>query len=105
MEKQLKEQNEEYFAWLYDLQNNLFLENMSDLATLMDELYIKKAELEERLDNLSEELKESEFASLLETRIEYLENIYSELDEISSEEKNLSDELVQYIKTLISDIE
>ena len=80
------------------------------LANLMDELYIEQNGLEEQLENLPEELKERDsYANLLEIRIECLENIYNELDliitEVSSGDEKLSNELIQYIKTLIADME
>ena len=76
----------EYYSWLYNLQDHLneLYDLRSDgvIEDIVSELEDIKSELEEKLENMPEQLQDAEAGSLLQERIQSLEDAINELDYI-----------------------
>lgn len=76
--------NSEYLSWLFNLQDNL--STLYDLKEegAKDELYYELEEqqndLQDRFDNIPEQLQEGDAGQILQDRIDSLYNAMSELD-------------------------
>lgn len=76
--------NSEYLSWLYNLQDNL--STLYDLREeeAKDELYIEleeqQSDLQDRFDNIPEQLQEGDAGQTLQDRIDSLDSAMSDLD-------------------------
>ena len=74
----------EYLSWLYDLQDNLAERYDLRSEDVKDELYSEiesqRDELQDRLDNMPEQLQYAPTGEMLQERIDSLENALDELD-------------------------
>lgn len=81
----------EYYAWLYDLQDNMTLETIEDMQQLLDDIEYQKSELEDKYYNIPEQLQDGEAGSILQERIDNLDEVYDELESIMSEIENVDE--------------
>lgn len=81
----------EYYAWLYDLQDNMTLETIEDMQQLLEEIREQKSELEERYYNIPEQLQDGYAGDILQERIDGLDEVYSELESIIDEIENIDE--------------
>ncbi len=82
----------EYYSWLYDFQDNISIENMADTEQALEEIQVQMDELQERFDNIPEQLQDADAGCILQERIEGLEEACSELETLISELENLLSE-------------
>lgn len=81
----------EYYAWLYDLQDNMTIETLEDVQQILDDVEEQKGELEDKYYNIPEQLQDGEAGSILQERIDNLEEVYNELESIIDEIENIDE--------------
>lgn len=76
----------DYYQWLWELQDNLHetynLRSDGVNEEIVCELESKKEELEERLENMPEQLRDADAGTTLQERIDSLDNAISELQDL-----------------------
>lgn len=77
--------NSEYYSWLYDFQDNLSIETLGDAEQALEEIQMQQEELQEKFDNIPEQLQDADAGCILQERIEGLEEACSELETLISE--------------------
>ena len=99
--------NSEYYSWLYDLQDHL--EERYDLRTeegkndLYTELEQQRDVLQEKLDNIPEQLQYASAGETLQERIDGIDSAMSEMDCLDypeEDDENLKDLLDEYESNL-----
>lgn len=93
----------EYYAWLFNLQDNLKIETIEDIEILLGEIENQKEELEEKYENIPEQLQDGNAGDILQDRIDNLGEVYNELDQIIEDikyinKKNLTIEELKNLK-------
>ena len=85
----------EYYSWLYDFQDNINIETLEDAQEALEEIEMQKDELEEKYDNIPEQLQDAGAGCILQERIESLEEAYSEVEALINEIENFEDEDIE----------
>jgi len=72
----------QYLGWIYDLQDNFVINSKDDVESLIEIIEEQKEELEERFENIPEQLQDGNAGTILQDRIEILEDTISQLEQI-----------------------
>jgi len=76
----------EYLSWLYELQDTFRFYSSDEVDELIGYLEDQKSELEEKLYNIPEQFQNGEPASILEDRIDGLDEAISQLEQLDFNE-------------------
>ena len=81
----------EYLSWLYDLQDNLTdrydLKEEGIIDELISELENQRDELQDKFDNIPEQLQDGDAGQTLQNRIDSLDDVISDLESLDYPEK------------------
>ena len=82
----------EYLAWLYDLQDTFRFFSSDEVDELIGNLEDQKSELEDKLCNIPDQFQDGEPASILQERIDGLEEAISQLEQLDFNENEDGEE-------------
>ena len=82
----------EYLSWLYDLQDTFRFYSSDEVDELIGYLEEQKSELEEKLYNIPEQFQDGEPASILQERIDGLDEAISQLEQLDFNENEDGEE-------------
>lgn len=78
----------QYLGWIFDLQDNFVINSKDDVESLIEIIEEQKEELEERFENIPEQLQEGNAGTILQDRIEILEDTICQLEQIDFDDND-----------------